>query len=69
MGTLESFNRQFQLNQVEKESVAWAWPFEHGDMMFHIVQCYAKAAQFEGLSAESSFKLQRVSGNILAMLN
>lgn len=67
--SISSFNRQFMLNDIEKESVEWAWPQEAGETMFHILNTYTKAAQFTGLPAESSHKLQRVGGNILAMLN
>jgi hypothetical protein len=66
--TIESFNRQFMLKQDEKDAVAWAWPSEAGGMMFHIVNTYTRAAQFEALPAESSYRLQRVGGNILGML-
>ena len=67
--TIESFNRQFNLNQPQKEAVEWAWPSEMGDTMFHVVNTYTKASQMEGLPAESSYRLQRVGGNILGMLN
>jgi len=67
--TIKSFNRQFQLNQQEKEAVEWARPQEAGDTMFNIVNTYTRAAQFRGLSAESSYQLQRVGGNLLGMLN
>jgi hypothetical protein len=63
-----SFNRQFQLNKIEQESVAWGWAHDVGETMFHIIQAYTKAAQFKDLSAESSFKLQKTGGNILAMV-
>ncbi|MHA2279202.1 MAG: DUF932 domain-containing protein, partial [Candidatus Kariarchaeaceae archaeon] len=70
MQTIESFNRQFQLNQSQREAVVeWAWPQEMGDTMFNIVNTYTRAAQFKGLSAENSYHLQRVGGNILGMLN
>ena len=68
--TIESFNRQFQLNQPQREAVVeWAWPQEAGDTMFNIVNTYTRASQFKGLSAENSYQLQRVGGNILGMLN
>jgi hypothetical protein len=67
--TIESFNRQFNLNPPQKEAVEWAWPQEMGDMMFAVVNTYTKASQMEGLSAENSYQLQRVGGNILGMLN
>ncbi|RJR43941.1 MAG: DUF932 domain-containing protein [Desulfobacteraceae bacterium] len=66
--TMASFNRQFALNQDEKDAVEWGWGFEPGETMFHIVNAYTRAAQFEGLSAESSHRLQKVGGNILGML-
>jgi hypothetical protein len=67
--TLASFNRQFGLNAPEKGAVEWAWPIEMGDTMFAVVNTYTRAAQWEELSAESSFRLSRVGGNILGMLN
>ena len=67
--TLNSFNRQFGLNPQEKEAVEWAWPMEMGGNMFAIVNTYTRAAQWDPLSAESSFRLSRVGGNILGMLN
>jgi hypothetical protein len=44
----------------------WAWPQEMGDTMFHLVNTYTRASQFGGLSAENSYQLQRVGGNIFA---
>jgi len=69
MSTIESFNRQFNLNQLQKEAVEWAWPQEMGDNMFAVVNTYTRASQFKDLSAENSYQLQRVGGNILGMLN
>jgi hypothetical protein len=66
---MKSFNRQFGLNNDEKEALAAAWPYEIGNTMFHVVNAYTRAAQMEGLSAESSHRLQKVGGNILGMLN
>jgi hypothetical protein len=64
-----NFNRQFQLNQAEQDAVAWGWGFDVGPTMFHIIQAYTKGAQQNDLTAESSFKLSRTGGNILAMVN
>jgi len=67
--TIEIFNRQFQLGNQEKDAVnKWAWPIEAGNTMFNIVNTYTRAAQFKELSSESSYKLQKVAGNILGML-
>jgi len=68
LATLDRFNRQFQLNQSQKDAVSWAWPQEAGDTMFSIVNTYTRAAAMEGLPAESSYRLQRVGGQVLGML-
>ena len=68
LGTLKRFNRQFNLNQPQKDDVEWAWPKEMGDTMFAVVNTYTRASQFKDLSAENSYQLQRVGGNILGML-
>lgn len=67
--TFASFSRQFGLNTQEQEAVEWAWPMEMGDNMFAVVNTYTRAAQWDELSTESSFRLSRVGGNILGMLN
>jgi hypothetical protein len=65
LATIERFNRQFALGEREKEAVAWAWPLESGETMFNVVNTYTRAAAMEGLPAESSFRLQRVGGQLL----
>ena len=67
--TLERFNKKFALRESEREAVAWAFPQEMGDTIFHLVNTYTKAAQMKGLPAESSFRLQKVGGEVLGMLN
>ena len=69
--TLSSFNRQFQISNEEKKAVDWAVPYEIGNpnTMFNVINTYTKAAQFEGMPAESSHKLSRIGGNVLDMLN
>lgn len=58
--TVETFNRQFQLGKVEKDAVEWAWPLEIGDTMFSVVNVYTRTSQFQGLTAESSYRLQKI---------
>jgi hypothetical protein len=36
--------------------------------MFHVVNAYTKAAQLEGLSAEASYRLQKVGAMMLGMV-
>jgi hypothetical protein len=66
--TIGNFNRQFALGEMEKSAVEWAWHKESGETMFNVVNTYTRAAAMEGLPAESSFKLQRVGGEVLGML-
>jgi hypothetical protein len=68
LATIESFNSQFQIDKKAKEAIEWAWRREAGDTMFNVVNAYTRAAQFEGLSAESSYRLQKVGGMILEMV-
>ena len=69
LATLDRFNKQFQLKEPEREAVAWAWPQEAGSKMFNVVNTYTKAAQMDGLPAESSYRLQKVGGEVLGMIN
>jgi hypothetical protein len=66
--TIGNFNRQFALGEQEKAAVEWAWPQEAGATMFNVINAYTRAAAMEGLPAESSFRLQRVGGEVLGML-
>ena len=66
--TIESFNMQFQIGRKEREAVKWGWEREMGNTMFHVVIAYTRAAQFEGLSAEASYRLQKVGGMVLGMV-
>jgi len=67
--TINNFNSQFLLNKMEKEAVEWATPLEYGNTMFHVINTYTKAAQYKELQAESSFRLEKVGGTILEMIN
>jgi hypothetical protein len=66
--TINNFNSQFLLNKTEREAVTWAIPLEYGFTMFSIVNVYTKAAQYKGLPAESSFRLEKVGGTILGIV-
>lgn len=69
ISTMKVFNRQFQLSEEEQLAVEQSWPLEQGDSIFSILQTYTRASQHPGLSAESSFKLQKTGGDILALVN
>ena len=68
LATIESFNRQFQIGEKEREAVEWGWHQEPSRTMFHVVNAYTRAAQFEGLSAEARYRLQKVGGMVLGMV-
>ncbi len=68
MATFEAFNRQFGIGKEEKKAVEWGHVMEPGNTMFHVIQAYTRGSQFKGLSAESSYKLQKTGGQILQMV-
>ncbi len=68
LGTIESSNKQFQLGEKERGAVEWGWNQEVGKTMFHVVNAYTRAAQFDALPAEASYRLQKVGGAILGMV-
>ena len=39
--TIESFNRQFQIGEKEREAVRWGWEHEMGKTMSHVVNLSA----------------------------
>ena len=65
---IKSFNRQFQIGEKEREAVKWGWEQEMEKPMFQVVNAYTRAAQFEGLSAEARYRLQKVGGMVLGMV-
>jgi hypothetical protein len=39
-----------------------------GKTIFHVANAYTRTAQFEGLPAEASYRLQKVRGMVLGMI-
>jgi hypothetical protein len=39
-----------------------------GRTMFHVANAYTRGAQFEGLSAEASYRFQKMRGMVLGMV-
>lgn len=66
--TFTMFSRQFGLSEFEQKAIRWAWPQEAGDTMFNVIQTFTRASQMSGLTAESSYRLQRIGGDILALV-
>jgi hypothetical protein len=68
LATIGSFNRQFTITKKEAEAVTHAWETEQGFTMFHVINAYTRAAQEGDLTAEESYKLERIGGMILSMV-
>ena len=59
---LEPFNRQYHIGEQDREAADWGWEQEMKKTMFHVVNAYTRVAEFEGLSAEASYRLDKVGG-------
>jgi hypothetical protein len=68
LATIGSLNRQFNITKTEAEAITQAWEIEPEYTMFSVINAYTRAAQDPGLSAEESYKLERVGGLILSMV-
>ena len=68
LATIGTFNRQFQITKKEAETIERAWQFEPGETMFHVINAYTRAAQDSKLTAEEAYKLERIGGQILALV-
>jgi len=66
--TIGSFNRQFQITKKEAEAVQRGWEYEPGYTMFEVINACTRAAQDPTLTAEESYKLERVGGMILSLV-
>jgi len=68
LATIGSFNRQFNITRKEAQAITHAWECEQGFTMFHVINAYTRAAQDSSLTAEESYKLERIGGLILSMV-
>ena len=68
LATIGSFNRQFQITKKEAEAVQKGWEYEPGYTMFEVINAYTRAAQDPTLTAEESYKLERIGGMILSLV-
>jgi hypothetical protein len=66
--TIGTFNRQFTLTKKEAEAVSHAWEIEQGFTMFQVIGAYTRAAHNPDLTAEESYRLERIGGMILSMV-
>ncbi|MBW2063384.1 MAG: DUF932 domain-containing protein [Deltaproteobacteria bacterium] len=68
LSSIGSFARQFNLTKKETEAVQSAWEIEQGFTLFHVINAFTRGAQDGSISAEESYRLERVAGMILAMV-
>ena len=66
--TIKSLGRQFLLGKEEQEAAEWGYAYEPGHTMFHVVNAFTRGAQYPQLNAEASHRLQRVGGEVLAIM-
>jgi hypothetical protein len=66
--TIESFNKQFSLTLAEGEMVKASFAQEPGQTMWNVIQAYTGSARAQELSVESAYRLERVGGQILALV-
>jgi hypothetical protein len=66
--TIDSFNKLFGLTQAESEMVKASFAQEPGGTMWNIIQAYTGAAKAPDLIVEAAYRLERVGGQILALV-
>jgi hypothetical protein len=66
--TIESFNKRFGLTQTEGEMVKASFAQELGQTMWHVIQAYTGSARSPELTVEAAYRLERVGGQILALV-
>jgi hypothetical protein len=66
--TIESFNKRFGLTLAEGEMVKASFAQELGQTMWNVIQAYTGSARAPELTVESAYRLERVGGQILALV-
>jgi hypothetical protein len=66
--TIESFNKRFGLTQTEGEMVKASFEQELGQTMWNVIQAYTGSARAPELTVEAAYRLERVGGQILALV-
>ena len=67
--TIESFNKRFGLTLAEGEMVKASFGQEPGDdNIWKIIQAYTGSARAPELTVEAAYRLERVGGQILALV-
>ena len=68
MQTIESFNKRFGLTLAEGEMVKASFAQETGETMWNVIQAYTGTAKSPELTVEAAYRLERVGGQILALV-
>lgn len=66
--TIENFNKRFSLTVAEGELVKASFAQEPGGTMWSIIQAFTGAARSPELTVEAAYRLERVGGQILALV-
>jgi hypothetical protein len=66
--TIESFNKRFGLTVAEGEMVKASFAQEPGGIMWSVIQAYTGSARSPELTVEAAYRLERVGGQILALV-
>jgi hypothetical protein len=66
--TIESFNKRFGLTLAEGEMVKTSFAQETGETMWNVIQAYTGSARSPELTVEAAYRLERVGGQILALV-
>ena len=66
---IETYNKQFGLTNEEAEMVKVSWQQEPIKNMWGVIQAYTASAKVPWLEVETSYKMERIGGQILAAVN
>jgi len=66
--TIESFNKRFGLTLAEGAMVKASFAQEPGETMWNVIQAYTGSARAPELTVEAAYRLERVGGQILALV-
>jgi hypothetical protein len=66
---IETYNDQFGLTNEEGELVKVSWNQEPGHNLWSVIQAYTASAKVPWLDVEDAYKLEKVGGRILALVN
>ena len=69
VSTIESFNRRFGLTKDEGDAVMRSWLLEPAYTMWAVINAITAAAKDPGLTTEAAYRLEKVGGQVLSLVN